>query len=112
MIIIKKNYSEYNVSLEFLDFLKKGDFKIRVYEYIIDHPDGKYEAVFNYSFDETDEYVYDPVDEIKLDEYYSYFASSGATEKEAIDRLCYSLRINRNMLLMQKNKNDKIRLMF
>ena len=109
MIIIKKNYTEYNVNLKFLN---KEDFRIRVYEYIIDHPDGKYEAVFNYSFKETGEYVYDPVDEIKLDEYYSYFASSGATEKEAIDKLYHSLKINKNTILMMENEKDKIKLMF
>lgn len=112
MIIINKNYSEYNVSLEFLNFLKIGEFKIRVYEYVVEHMDGKYEAEFNYSFDETDEYQYVSDVEMKLEEYYFRFSSFGMTEKEAIDRLCYSLRINRNMLLMQKNKNDKIRLMF
>ncbi len=42
--------------------------------------------------------------EVKLEEYYFHFSSFGMTEKEAIDRLCYSLRISRNVLLMQKNR--------
>ncbi|MCP1223743.1 hypothetical protein NK213_04905 [Sebaldella sp. S0638] len=54
----------------------------------------------------------DPVDEIKLDEYYSYFASSGVTEKEAIDKLYHSLKINKNMMLMMGNRKDKVKLMF
>ncbi|WP_253347299.1 hypothetical protein [Sebaldella sp. S0638] len=52
------------------------------------------------------------MDEIKLDEYYSYFASSGVTEKEAIDKLYHSLKINKNMMLMMGNRKDKVKLMF
>ena len=111
MVIIKRNYSEYNVDLESLNFFEKCEFRVRVYEYKIEHMIGKYEAVFNYSFKETEEHQYDPVDEIKLEEYYSYFSSFGTTEKEALDKLYYSLNIRENLLFMKKNKN-KIKIMF
>ena len=107
MIKIKKLYSEYHVDLNILNFLGIEEFKIRVFEYLIKHSDGRYEAILNVSFKEANNFYIDLNDEIKLEEYYSRFSSFGMTEKYAINNLIELISQPENLYYM-KNKEAKI----
>ncbi len=107
MIKIKKLYSEYHVDLNILNFLGIEEFKIRVFEYLIKHSDGRYEAILNVSFKEANNFDIDLNDEIKLEEYYSRFSSFGMTEKYAINNLIELISQPENLYYM-KNKEAKI----